>query len=287
LKNAEPLKSDKHLTDLFADSAEDFIRRNAARPFFCYVPFNAVHGPLRSDDRPADSGKPEWLAKYEKLGIEPKRRDYCAVLSHADDRLGRLLALLRELNIDDRTLVICHSDNGGMIDKFPGNNGPLRGAKGMTNEGGIRVPAAIRWPGVIPPGSVSSASAVHFDLFATILDAAAIELPKTNGRHAVSGISLLPHLKSGGQQPLPDRYLFWDLFGKLAAIHGDWKIVATIDNHHGKWEQAAAKIAETNFELYNLATDPGEKQNVAADHPRIYNDLKQRYLAWFQAATRP
>ena len=284
LKNGEPLKSDKHLTDLFAHAAEDFIRRNAKQPFFCYVPFNAVHGPLRSDDRPADSGKPEWLAKYQTL--EPKRRDYCAVLSHSDDRLGRLLALLKELGIENNTLVICHSDNGGMIEKYPGNNGPLRGEKGMTYEGGIRVPAAIRWPGVIPPASVSAASAVHFDLFSTILEAAGIDRPKMNGRHAVSGISLLPHLKSGGREPLADRYLFWDLFGKLAAVHGDWKIVATIDNHHGKFDQALEKIAAAKFELYNLSQDVGETKDLAADHPQVYDDLKQRYIAWFRAATR-
>ncbi len=286
LKNGEPLKTDKHLTDLFGDAAEDFIRRNATGPFFCYVPFNAVHGPMRSDDRPADSGKAEWLAKYEQLGIEPKRRDYCAVLSHSDDRLGRLIALLKELRIDKNTLVLCVSDNGGMIDKFPGNNGPLRGAKGMTYEGGIRVPAVACWPGVIPPQSVSEANAVHFDLFATIMEAAGIERPQANGKHAVSGISLLPHLKSGGQSTLPDRYLFWDLYGKMAAIHGDWKIVATIDNHHGKWDQTVTKITETPFELYNLAADIGEKDNLAAAHPRIHDDLKQRYVAWFREATR-
>jgi arylsulfatase A-like enzyme len=286
LKNGEALKSDKHLTDLFGDAAEDFIRRNAARPFFCYVPFNAVHGPLRSDDRPADSGKAEWLAKYEQLGIEPKRRDYCAVLSHSDDRLGRLIALLKELRVDERTLVICVSDNGGMTDKFPGNNGPLRGAKGMTYEGGIRVPAVACWPGVIPPQSVSAANAVHFDIFSTILEAAGIERPTANGKHSVSGISLLPLLKSGGKTPLPDRYLFWDLYGKMAAIHGGWKIVATIDNHHGKWDQALAKITDTPFELYNLAADIGEKDNLAAAHPQIHDDLKQRYVAWFREATR-
>jgi arylsulfatase A-like enzyme len=284
LKNTEQLKSDKHLTDLFADSAEDFIRRHAREPFFCYVPFNAVHGPLRSDDRPIDSGKPDWLAKYAQL--EPRRRDYCAVLSHADDRLGRLLALLKELEIEDNTLVICLSDNGGMIDKFPGNNGPLRGAKGLTYEGGIRVPAAIRWPGQVPPGALSSANAVHFDLFATILEAAGIERPTLNGKHQVSGISLLPHAKSGAKTPLADRYLFWDLFGKMAAVHGDWKIVATIDNHHGKWDQALAAITATNFELYNLAQDVGERHNVARDNPQISEDLKQRYVAWFREATR-
>jgi arylsulfatase A-like enzyme len=284
LKNGEPFTTDKHLTDLFADSAEDFIRRHADRPFFCYVPFNAVHGPLRSDDRPADSGKPEWLAKYD--GLEPKRRDYCAVLSHADDRLGRLLALLRELKIDTNTLVICHSDNGGMIEKFPGNNGPLRGEKGMTYEGGIRVPAAMAWPGVIPPGSISRANALHFDVFATVLDAAGLGTYKTNGTYAVSGVSLVDHLKSGGKTALLDRYLFWDLFGKMAALHGDWKIVATADNHHGKWEQALKQIEGTKFELYNLSNDVGERRDLADEQPEVYRDLKERYVAWFREATR-
>ena len=284
LKNGEPLATDKHLTDLFADSAEDFIRRNADRPFFCYLPFNAVHGPLRSDDRPADSAKPEWLAKYEH--VEPKRRDYCAVLSHADERLGRLLALLSELKLDRDTLVICHSDNGGMTDKFPGNNGPLRGAKGMTYEGGIRVPAAMRWTGVIPAGSISNADAAHFDIFATILDAAGISVPPSNGHHPISGTSLRKHIESGGTVPLPDRYLFWDLYGKMAALHGDWKIVATIDNHHGKWDQAIKQIEQTKFELYNLAADVGEQHDLADKQPEIYRDLKQRYVAWFRTATR-
>jgi arylsulfatase A-like enzyme len=284
LKNTEPYATDKHLTDLFADSAEEFIRRHADRPFFCYVPFNAVHGPLRSDDRPADSAKPEWLAKYEQL--EPRRRDYCAVLSHADDRLGRLLALLRELKLDRDTLVICHSDNGAMTDKYPGNNGPLRGAKGMTYEGGIRVPAAVAWPGTIPPASASSADAAHFDIFATVLDAAGVAPRNTNGRHTVSGVSLLEHMKSGGKSPLADRYLFWDLYGKMAALHGNWKIVATIDNHHGKWDQALSTIEKTKFELYNLATDIGEKHDLADQQPEIYRDLKARYVAWFRGATR-
>jgi arylsulfatase A len=282
LKNGEAYATDKHTTDLFGDSAEDFIRRHASRPFFCYLPFNAVHGPLRSDDRPADSAKPEWLARYQHL--DPKRRDYCAVLSHADERLGRIVALLRELRIDNNTLVICLSDNGGMIEKYPGNNGPLRGEKGTTYEGGIRVPAAMAWPGVIPAGVVSDASAVHFDMFSTILDAVGIAIPERNGSHPVHGVSLLPHLKSGA--PLPDRYLFWDLFGKMAAVHGDWKIVGTIDNHHGKWQQALAQIEKTQFELYNLADDVGEKRDLAQRHPEIYRDLKTRYLAWFQAATR-
>jgi arylsulfatase A-like enzyme len=284
LKDGKPYPSDKHLTDIFPDHAEDFIRRHQETPFFCYVPFNAVHGPLRSDDRPTDSARPDWLAKYESL--PPNRRDYCAVLSHADDRIGRLLDLLKELGLEQSTLVICHSDNGGMTDKYPGNNGPLRGAKGTTYEGGLRVPAAMCWPGVIPAGVVSSADAAHFDVFATILDAAGIPLPAKNGQHPVHGQSLLPHARSGGRTALPDRYLFWDLYGKMAALHGDWKIVATIDNHHGKFDRALETIEKTQFELYNLAADPGEQHDVSARHAEIHRDLKDRYLAWFRSATR-
>lgn len=285
LKNGQPFRTDQHLTDLFGDAAEDFIRRHADRPFFCYLPFNAVHGPLRSPDRPADSARPDWLARYAHL--EPRRRDYCAVLSHADERLGRLLALLRELGIERRTLVICLSDNGAMIEKYPGNNGGLRGEKGTTYEGGIRVPAAMAWPGVIPPGLVSNAAAVHFDLFSTILDAAGLGVPPHNGPFPVRGVSLLPHLTSGGRTPLPQRDLFWDLFGKMAAIHGPWKIVGTIDNHHGKWDQALTQIERASFELYHLENDPSEKHNLADQYPEICRDLKQRYLDWFRAATRP
>jgi arylsulfatase A-like enzyme len=283
LKNGQPLATEKHLTDLFGDAAENFIRRNAKGPFFCYVPFNAVHGPLRSDDRPADSGKAEWLAKYD--GLEAKRRDYCAVLSHADERLGRILALLKELGIERRTLVICHSDNGGMVEKFPGNNGGLRGEKGTTYEGGIRVPAAMAWPGTIPAGAVSNADAVHLDVFATVLEAARISLPEKNGKYAVSGTSLLAHARSGGSAALPERYLFWDLYGKMAAVHGDWKIVGMIENHHGKWEAAREQIARTDFELFNLANDPGEKVNLAKEEPGVYLDLKRRYVEWFATAT--
>ena len=284
LKGAEPLASEKHLTDLLADSAEDFIRRHAKQPFFCYLPFNAVHGPLRSDDRPFDSAKPEWLAKYDQL--PPNRRDYCAILSHADDRIGGVMKVLRELGLEKNTLVICLSDNGAMTDKYPGNNGPLRGAKGTTYEGGIRVPAAMAWPAVIPAASVSHADAAHFDVYATALDAAGIAVPSRNGKHPVHGISLLEHVKSGGRAPLADRYLFWDLYGKMAALHGDWKIVGTIDNHHGKWDAALAQIEQTKFELYNLAEDLGEKRDLADQQPEKYHALKQRYVAWFRAATR-
>jgi len=282
LHNGKPLEATGHTTDLFADRARDFIKANQDRPFFCYVPFNAVHGPLRNADRQADSAKPEWLAKYEQRQVDQPRRDYCAVLSHADARIGELVGLLRELNLHERTLVIVVSDNGGILHTYPANNGPLRGGKGTTYEGGIRVPAVMQWPGVIPPGTVSPADAVHFDLFSTILDAAGIPVPAKNGPHAVSGVSLLPHLRSPGKTSLPDRYLFWDLYGQVGAVHGRWKMVGEISNHHGKFDQAVQDSKSAKFALFNLSDDLGEKTDVSAKFPEIYSDLKNRHLDWLK-----
>jgi arylsulfatase A-like enzyme len=282
LRNGQPFASTEHTTDLFADQAIKFIRANKDRSFFCYLPFNAVHGPLRNADRDSDSGKPEWLAKYEQAGVPQPRRDYCAVLSHADARVGEVLQALLELGLESNTLVIFVSDNGGILHTYPSNNGPLREGKGSTCEGGIRVPAVIRWPGVIPPGSVSHENAVHFDLFSTILDAAGMPVPAMNGRYPVHGVSLMRLLRSGGQEKLPDRYLFWDLYGDIAALHGPWKMVGQIPNHHGRFDQAARDAEQAKFVLFNLDQDIGEKHDVSGEFPEIYRDLKARHLQWLR-----
>jgi arylsulfatase A-like enzyme len=283
LHNGKPYDAaGRHTTDLFADSAIEFIKANKNRPFFCYVPFNAVHGPLRSAERSTDSARPEWLAKYEALGVPQPRRDYCAVMSHADARVEEMLKTLRELDLESSTLVVYLSDNGGILHTYPSNNGPLRGGKGDTYEGGIRVPAVMQWPGVIPPNSVSHESAVHFDLFTTILAAAGVPVPAKNGEFPVHGVDLLPLLRDPGNRKLPDRYLFWDLYGDVAAIHGSWKMVGQISNHHGKFDKAAQEAEGAKFELYNLDDDLSESTDVADKYPEIYRDLKTRHLAWLR-----
>jgi arylsulfatase A-like enzyme len=279
-RNGQPLQTHKHTTDLFADEAIRFIQRNRDTPFFCYLPFNAVHGPLRNAERPSDSAKPEWLAKYEGDGVEQPRRDYCAVMSHADARVGDIIAALREYGLEKRTLVIYFSDNGGLLDKYPSNNGPFRGGKGQTYEGGIRVPAVMQWSGVIPARTISDTDAVHFDIFATILDAAGVVLPKANGGHIVSGRSLLAHLRSGAETALPDRYLFWDLYGKQATLHGAWKLVGELPNHRGDFRRAVEDAAKADFKLYNLELDRSEKHDLAAEHPDVYTELKRRHVEW-------
>jgi arylsulfatase A-like enzyme len=284
LRNGKPLDATgKHTTDLFADGAIEFIKSNKDRPFFCYLPFNAVHGPLRNAEREADSGTPEWLAYYEKRGVPQPRRDYCAVMTHADHRIGDVLKTLRELSLESNTLVVFFSDNGGILHSYPSNNGPLRGGKGDALEGGIRVPAAMQWPGVIPPGTVSGAPAVAFDFFSTVLDAAGVPVPQTNGKYSVHGVSLLSHLRSGGKEQLPDRYLFWDLYGQCGAAHGPWKLVGEISNHHGRFGPAADEAEMAKFALFNLDEDIGEKNDLSAQFPDVYKDLKTRHVEWLRS----
>jgi len=235
-----------------------------------------------SSDAPRDSAKPEWLAYYEKRGVDQPRRDYCGVMTHADSRIGDVLKTLRELGIDKNTLVICHSDNGGILHDYPSNNGPLRGGKGDTYEGGIRVPAMMMWPGVIPAGTVSKADAAHFDVFATALDAAGIPVPEKNGGWPVHGVSLLPHAKSKAEVALADRYLFWDLYGDCGALHGKWKLVGQIGNHQGDFKKASAEAEKAEFELYNLDEDIAEKTNLATKFPDVYADLKRKHLEWLR-----
>ncbi len=286
LHDGEHYPTNQHLTDLFADKALEFIRANHDQPFFCYLAFNAVHGPLANSESSKTSAKEEWLDKYAELGVELPRRDYNAILSHADHRVGDVIKLLRQLDLERRTLLIYMSDNGAMIEKYPGNNGPLRGEKGTTYEGGIKVPCVMQWPGVFPAGTVSSAPAAHFDIFSTILEAAHVRKPVKNGDYQVSGESLIPHIQSGAGKPLSDRYFFWDLYGKMAALHGDWKIVTEIDNHHGKFAQALPVIEAAQFELYNLRDDVSESNDLSRRYPEKTEELKQALLDWFVSATK-
>ena len=192
--NGAPVPTGAHTTDLFADRAIEFIRAHRERPFFCYLAFNAVHGPLRNAERDADSARPEWLAYYERKGVPQPRRDYNAVMTHADARIGDVLRTLTELGLAENTLVICHSDNGGILHSYPSYNGPLRGGKGQTYEGGIRVPLMVRGPGV-RAGVYSNEPVVGYDLLPTILDLA---VPGFSLPAGVEGGSWKSVLTTGG-----------------------------------------------------------------------------------------
>lgn len=285
-RNSTPIMDGRHLTDLFTDEAVAFIEAHRDVSFFCYLPYNAVHGPLWAPDRQTASAPQEWLRKAAARGLDFPQRDYSATLEQMDAGVGRITEALRRLGLEERTLVVFVSDNGALEEQYSGDNGPLRGQKGQTYEGGIRVPALMRWPGVIPEGVVSDAPAMAFDLFATILDAVGADVPQKNGNRAVSGVSLLGHVRSGGTAPLPDRYLFWDLYGKLGAYHDGWKLVGNIKNHRGRFAKAVPQIEAAAMELYYLPDDVGEERDLSRTKPEVYAELKGRLVEWFRESTR-
>ena len=290
MHNREPYHEDLHLTDYFTEKALSFIKDCAEKknPFFCYVPYNAVHGPLWRAERPKPSGKKQWLQRYAGKDVDFPRRDYNAILGHMDHSVGRLLRLLKNLKLEENTLVIYFSDNGACLmtaetkANYPGNNGPFRGGKGGTYEGGIRVPCVMRWKNKFPEGFVSKDLVMHFDIFATILEAVGLPVPKMNGRNPVHGISLMRHIRSGGKEPLPERTVFWELIGKVAARRGKWKLVGAIESQRGRWDQTAAVLRRADLELYDLEKDTSESKDLRQTNPIEYAVLKDELIEFLE-----
>ena len=127
---------------------------------------------------------------------------------------------------------------------------------------------------------------IHADLFATILDAAGLPVPKVNGAYPVVGLSLLAHMRSSGMAKMPDRYLFWELAGKFAVRHGQGKLVGETAAKRANYDAMAAEIAAGTYELYNLRTDPGEKKNLAPAFPEIHDRLKAGFIEYLAGVAR-
>jgi len=283
-------------TDLLATDAIKFIEKDhAGKPWLAYIAFNAVHEPL--------TAKPEDLAKYDGLKDLPqdtprfgrdgqilkgdgsggakksktgeprnRRQIYAAMTDSLDQNVGRILAAIDKLPDAANTLVLFFSDNGGLL-PFS-RNLPYRGGKLSVYEGGIHIPAAIRWPAAgLIGGKTSNALIGYIDIVPTLLTAAGLPHPAAGSPNALDGIDIVPILR--GEKPAPDRpwFSYFDQNHDPAAsvIEGDWKLVA----HNGDVLAPGATPA-TAYELYNLAKDPSEKTNIIKDHPDIAKRLKAR-----------
>lgn len=247
--------------DLFADFALDFIRRHKDQPFFFYGAFTIPHAEVTV---PEDS-----LAEYRGRWPEPKHfpgsKTYCpqdqpravraAMISRLDRDIGRILDLLDELKLSENTLVIFSSDNGpitagGQDPDFFNSTGPLRGLKFTLREGGIRVPCLARWPGKIAPTSTTSFVSDFADMLPTFAELAGTQAPA-----GLDGVSILPTLLGQAANQKMRPYHYWEAAPAQALRQDDWKIYR---NRPGQ-----------RIELYNLAKDIGETENVADDYPEI------------------
>ncbi len=257
--DARTVREEGYSTDLIAAESVRFIKESpVGKPWFLYVPFNAPHSPYQA--------KADDLKKYPQFK-NPDRRAYAAMVDAMDQAIGKILATVEARSDASNTLILFASDNGG-IPRVGSSNGPYRGAKLSVYEGGTRVCAAIRWPaGGLTGGKRFDGRVGYIDVLPTLL-AAADERPSKN----VDGLNFLPVLR--GESKLPERpwfsYIHQD--GEaLASVHlGQWKLVARGDFF------AAQPATAPKLELYDLATDIAEANNVADQHPDRVADLHQR-----------
>jgi len=246
-----------------------------------------VHGPLRTDKSKPASAPKAWVDKALKRGVSFLRSDYVAILEHMDHNIGKLVELLDELGIAKDTLIVFVSDNGGctMDDDtagtYPGNNGPFRGGKGTTYQGGLNVPFLMNWEGRLPGGMVSDGHVMHCDIFASLLDAAGIPVPKTSGKNPVRGMSLMPHMLSKGKETIPERTMIFELCGNIGLRRGDYKLWCKIESNRADWKRHVAELERTDLELFDLSRDIGEQNDLRTKQPEVYASLKKELLDYF------
>jgi arylsulfatase A-like enzyme len=272
MRGREIVEEPAYLTDAFAREAVAFIQRHQSDPFFLYLSFNAVHTPMQADD--------ERLARFAHIE-HPVRRVYNAMTVAMDEAVGDVVAQLRRSGIDENTLVFFISDNGGpTVLRYAYNasdNTPLRGSKGTTLEGGIRVPFVVTWPDVLPPGTQFDQPIIQLDIMPTVLAAAGIGLPSD-----LDGTNIIPQLSGEDPEP-PHAALFWRSFGQMAVRQGDWKLVtypALIDE--GELPRGLDRDAGplTAPRLYNLRDDVGETTDLAAAEPELAARLQTLWNTW-------
>lgn len=268
-RNREIQKLDGYTTDLFTDEALAFMDRHGDKPWFVYLAYNAVHTPL------------EVLEKYGRrvpaVVTDPDRRGYLSLLIGLDDAVGRLIQRLRKSGQDKNTLVFFFSDNGGSGRKpflayNTGVNAPLRGDKGQTLEGGIRVPFFLSWPDKIPAGRLYDKPVSALDVLPTACAAAGA---KAGGD--LDGVNLLPFLKGENTEP-PHNALYWRFGPQKAIRKGQWKLVDWFDFETRR---------SSGWELYDLDQDVSEKNNLATKRPGLVAELSRDWDRWNKANIAP
>ncbi|MHC4323896.1 MAG: sulfatase-like hydrolase/transferase [Planctomycetota bacterium] len=263
----KPTTEDKgtYATDLFRREALKFIEKHKDRPFFCYVPFNAPHGASNLQrPRPGVQAPLEYIsAKYGKYDPKEansrraKRMRYMAAVTYMDEAIGQMMDLLEKHNLQEDTIVIFFSDNGGS--GSAADNTPLRGGKSRMFEGGLRVPCIVRWPGVVPAGSVCDEFLNSMDILPMLCGAAGIRPPRGV---KLDGFDMVPVL--AGKKKSPRREMFWQRRGDRAARVGSYK-----------WVESSRGSG-----LFDLSSDIGEQHDFSKEKPEILSMVKSRFAAW-------
>ena len=257
--NGQWKKYTGYCTDVFFSAAQQFIEKNKDGPFFCYIPTNAPHAPYNVAK--------EYSKPYVDQGVRSPRAQFYGMILNLDENVGRLLARLRELGLEQDTIVIFMTDNGTPIDPMlvAAFNARMRGFKGSEYDGGHRVPCFVRWTGTLPAGKDIAPITAHIDILPTLIDLCALQKP---AKVALDGASLRPLLTGKGDWP--ERTLL---------VHSQ-----RID-HPEKWRKSAVMTDRWRLingkELYDMPLDPGQEKDVANVHPRVVAQLREAYERWW------
>jgi arylsulfatase A-like enzyme len=243
-----------YTTHAYAERAVAWLEGRGEQPWFLYLPFNAQHAPLQAPQQELD--------RFPNIA-DPQRRMFAAMMSAMDDAVGRVLATVRERGQEENTLVFFIADNGGPTRGTTSQNGPLRGYKATTYEGGPRVPFLVQWKGRLPAGRTYNLPVMNLDVTPTIMAAAGKPI---DAAARLDGVDLVPFLtgQAGGR---PHESLFWRFGPQWAVRSGDWKLVQS-NGGSGKPE------------LYNLAADIGEQDDLAAREPARVAELQKLFDEW-------
>jgi len=255
--NGKIVRGNGFIIDDLTDHALEFIEQNQDAPFLCYVPFNTPHSPMQVPDR--------FYKKFADVDLEmrhrdPKQQDVAktraamAMCENIDWNVGRMLKKLDELKLAENTIVIYFSDNGPNGWRW---NGDMKGRKGSTDEGGVRVPCLVRWPGHVKPGTTIPKISAAIDLLPTLADLAGISVV---GEKPLDGTSLKP-LLLGTADELPQRMIFSHWRGRVSARTSRYRL-----DHAGN--------------LYDMNEDPGQRRDVSRKHKDVARRMSQAVARW-------
>ncbi|HBE65862.1 MAG TPA: arylsulfatase [Rhodopirellula baltica] len=261
-RNGTPVQTKGYITDVLTDAAVEFIQNHHDRPFFCYVPFNAPHGPFQV--------RRDLFDRYNDGSIDEKTAAVYAMVQNIDTNVSRLLKCLSDHSLDEETIVVFLTDNGPNGKRF---NGGMRGTKGSVHEGGCRVPCFIRWTGNIQPQSISQVAA-HIDLLPTLMQWCDIPLPT---KVPLDGRSLVELIRDGADPTLADRSILTyrpnpmqlQKFGKAAVRTNTHRLT----------------IEKSKASLFDMTTDAGQTTDIASSHPELTKQLRSQIQKYVQEIT--
>jgi arylsulfatase A-like enzyme len=263
IHNGTPEPTKGFITDILTDKAIQFINKNKNQPFFCYIPYNAPHGPYQVPDK--------YFAKFKKKGLDNELSAIYGMVENVDENIGRILKNLENQGLMENTIIVFATDNGPQSVRY---NAGMKGKKGSVDEGGVRVPFFIKWKGKIKP-KVLNNIATHIDFLPTIADLANISLPQN---HKIDGRSLTKSILEGREDSQENRMIFSHVAFLDKTLYS---VPASVRTQQYRWVKVKNEVS-----LFDMQKDSLQIENIASKYPEIAQNLEKSYNEWFAEVSK-